>query len=326
MHMSIHREQWQLARAFKISRSTMHVALPVVVELHEGPFVGRGECEAHESDEHVIEQEIRRLYEMRPTVERPGFTREALQKILSACPIRNAIDCALWDLDAKRTGAPAWHLAGLDEPRPLTTVYTISVDEPRAMAEQAAPVRHLPVLKLKLSGEGDVERVTAVRRVAPDCRLTVDANEAWALDQLQEFAPRLSDLGVELIEQPLPRGRDSELADYRSPIPLCADETCLDCATLADVIGKYQFINIKLDKTGGLTEAIHLYRQATAHGLRIMVGCMVGTSLAMAPAMLIARYAEYVDLDGPLLLERDRSPGLMFSGATISPPSANVWG
>jgi L-alanine-DL-glutamate epimerase-like enolase superfamily enzyme len=324
MQMLVHREEWPLARPFKISRSTMTMAYPVVVELRDGEAVGRGECEAHESDLDVIAAAI--LEALKPLAADGRLSRQSLRELLPACPIRNAVDCALWDLEAKKSGRPVWQLAGIGGPRPLLTVYTISVDEPAVMAEQAAEVAQLPMLKVKLKGDGDLERLEAVRKVAPRPRLIVDANEAWTFEQLREFAPRCASLGVELIEQPLPRGRDSALAGYRSPVPLCADETCHDVATLPDVIGKYQYINIKLDKTGGLTEAVDLYRAAAARGLEIMVGCMVGTSLAMAPAALIGAHARYVDLDGPLLLARDREPGLVFLNGVLSPPTPQVWG
>jgi L-alanine-DL-glutamate epimerase-like enolase superfamily enzyme len=304
----------------------MTIARPVVVELHDGSYVGRGECEAHELDLDAIQRAQDQLEQLRPRIEREGFSRAELQCLLPACPIRNAIDCALWDLEAKRTSRRAWELAEFEAPPPITTVYTISVDEPHIMAAQAQDAREMPLLKVKLRGTGDLERISAVREAAPNARLIVDANEAWSFDQLVEFAPRFSALGVELIEQPLPRGADSPLAEFTSPVPLCADESCHDTSTLSDVLGRYQFINIKLDKTGGLTEAIRLYRQARAHDLGIMVGCMVGTSLAMAPALLIAQYASFVDLDGPLLLAHDRKPGLMIRDGRIEPPPVEVWG
>ena len=326
MQMIVRREEWPLARPFKIARSTMHVARPLVVELRDGVAIGRGECEAHESDQAAIEAAVRRLESLRPAVESGELTRETLQRRLPARPIRNALDCAFWDLEAKRARAPAWRLAGLDAIAPVTTVYTISVDEPDVMAAQAAAANRLPILKVKLKGAGDLERVHAVRVAAPDCRLIVDANESWSFEQLLQFAPRLADLGVELIEQPLPQGRDEALAGYRSPVPLCADESCLDTATLPGLVGRYQFVNIKLDKTGGLTEALRLERAAGAAGLGIMVGCMVGTSLAMAPAVLLAQRARFVDLDGPLLLARDREPGLAYHDGALSPPVPVLWG
>ncbi len=326
MRMSVAIEEWPLARDFKISRSVMTVSNPVVVTLQERGQRGRGETEIHDTDYGLIEAGAARLRELRPVVEKPGFTREALAQILPPGPLRSALDCAMWDLEAKLAGKPAWQLAGLDEPGPINTVYTISVDDPTVMAEQAAGARHLPQLKVKLKGAGDMERLQAVRVAAPACRLIVDANEAWTFEQLKQFAPRCAELGVELIEQPLPRGQDQALKDWRSPVPLCADESCHDTPTLADVVGKYEFINIKLDKTGGLTEAINLYREAKRQKLGIMVGCMVGTSLAMAPAMLIAQYARFVDLDGPLLLKRDREPGIVYRNGVMSPAPAELWG
>lgn len=326
MRMIVHREEWPLARPFRIARSTMHVARPLVVELQDGTAIGRGECEAHETDLDVIEASARQLESLRPAFERGELSREMLQSALPACPIRNALDCALWDLEARRSGVPVWRLAGLEAPRPLTTVYTISVDEPQVMATQAAAARHLPILKVKLEGAGDPQRMRAVRAAAPACRLIVDANESWSFEQLAKFAPLLAELGVELIEQPLPRGHDEALSRYRSPVPLCADESCLDTATLADVVGRYHFVNIKLDKAGGLTEALRLVGAARDLGLGIMVGCMVGTSLAMAPALLLAQHAAFVDIDGPLLLARDREPALFYHVGMVSPPPPGLWG
>ena len=249
--------------------------------------------------------------------------------MLPAGPARNALDCALWDLMAKRSGQRAWELAGVALSAPVLTAYSIGIDAPDAMAALARERSEHRLLKLKLgdaSGETDFARVQAVRAARPDARLIVDANGAWSLARLQTLAPQLAVLSVEMIEQPLPVGHDDALNDYTSPIPLCADESCLDRASLPSLIGRYQAINIKLDKTGGLTEALALKRAARAHGLKIMVGCMVGTSLAMAPALIVAYDADWVDLDGPLLLANDRYPGLVYDDGMIAPPPRELWG
>ncbi|MBF0392955.1 MAG: dipeptide epimerase, partial [Alphaproteobacteria bacterium] len=249
------------------------------------------------------------------------------QRLLPAGAARNALDCAFWDLEAKRRGRRVWELAGLPPPGPVTTAFTLGIDAPAAMAEAARAVSTLPLLKLKMAGdEFDLDRVKAVRDGAPSARLVVDANEAWDIDRLRQLAPPLAALGVELIEQPLPAAADGPLAGFASPVPLCADESCHDAASLAGLGGRYRMVNVKLDKTGGLTEAFRVRRLAAQAGLGVMVGCMVSTSLAIAPAMLIAQGAAVADLDGPLLLDRDREGGLAFSGALIQPPEQGLWG
>ena len=326
MKLSFRTEEWALERPFKISRSTITCAKPFVVELSHNGFTGRGESEIHESDDAVIAAAVTELEALRPAIEHAGFNRADLQNMLANTPLRNALDCALWDLEAKQSNTPVWKLAGLSAPKAVTTVYTISVDDPEIMAEQASGVAHMPMLKLKLKGQGDLERVAAVRKAAPKPRLIIDANEAWTIEELQEFGPELHKMGVELIEQPLPQGADEALRGFKSPVPLCADESCHDTRDIAAVKEKYQFANIKLDKTGGLTEAIALMKLAQENGMGLMVGCMVGTSLAMAPAMLVAANAKFVDLDGPLLLKDDRPGGLTFNDGIISPLTQDVWG
>jgi L-alanine-DL-glutamate epimerase-like enolase superfamily enzyme len=239
---------------------------------------------------------------------------------------RNALDVAFWDLEAKQTGTSVWALAGIDEPKPVVTAYTLSVDTPERMAAAAQAEAQRPLLKVKLTGAGDLDRVRAVRAGAPKATLIVDANEAWTLDHLREYGPSLAELGVALIEQPLPAGQDEALATLPHPVPLCADESCHTSADLSDLVGRYDYVNIKLDKTGGLTEALILLEAARAGGFKIMVGCMVGSSLAMAPALLLAQRAEFVDLDAPLLLARDRQPGLRYEGSIVYPPKPNLWG
>jgi L-alanine-DL-glutamate epimerase-like enolase superfamily enzyme len=272
-----------------------------------------------------VESVIAQIEVLRPQLE-GGMSRDDLARALEPGAARNAVDCALWDLEAKRSGTPVWQLAGLGEPKPLTTAYTLSLGEPEAMGAAASANAHRPLLKIKLGGAGDIERVRAVRTGAPDSRLIVDANEAWSPDMLDANLAAMADLGVSLIEQPLPAGHDDALEGIDRPVPICADESCHDRASLSALTGRYDVINIKLDKTGGLTEALLLAEAAKAAGLRLMVGCMVGTSLAMAPAMLVGGMAEFVDLDGPLLMAEDRQPGIHFQGSLMDPAPANLWG
>jgi L-alanine-DL-glutamate epimerase-like enolase superfamily enzyme len=252
--------------------------------------------------------------------------RETLRRQMPAGAARNALDCALWDLEAKRAGQRAAALAGLPPLRPVTTAYTISLDEPEAMAATAAgAARRMPLLKLKLGGAGDAERLRAVRLACPTVRLIADANEACTSELLPSLMQAAAETGVELIEQPLPADADAALAGAR-PVPVCADESLHTLADLDRLAGRYDAINIKLDKAGGLTEALALAAAARARGLSIMVGCMVSTSLAMAPALLLAQDAAWVDLDGPLLLARDRTPALSYEGALVHPPEPPLWG
>jgi L-alanine-DL-glutamate epimerase-like enolase superfamily enzyme len=249
-----------------------------------------------------------------------------LQELLPEGAARNALDCALWDLEAKRTGTPVWRLAGLGEPGDLVTAYTLSIDTPDAMGASAALNAHRPLLKVKLDGDAVLDRLRAVRQGAPDSRLVVDANEAWTVALLKEIGEELASLGVDMIEQPLPAGSDSGLAGLDCPIVLCADESCHGANTVADLTDRYGMVNIKLDKTGGLTGALALRGAAREAGMEIMVGCMVGTSLAMAPAMLVAEGAAVVDLDGPLLMKADRDPGIAYDGNVMHPVPAALWG
>lgn len=254
------------------------------------------------------------------------ISRDRLQDILSPGAARNALDCALWDLEAKQKGVRAWTLAGLSRLDPVKTCLTISLGSPEEMAHAASAEARRPMLKLKLGGPDDLDRVEAVRAAAPKTRLVVDANEALSFDDLQRLAPELARLDVQLIEQPLPAGHDAELDGYDSPVPLCADETLHTRAELAACRGRYAYVNIKLDKAGGLTEALALKREAQAAGFEIMVGSMVATSLAAAPAMILAQGVKVADLDGPLLLARDREPGLTVTGSMLEPPSSELWG
>jgi L-alanine-DL-glutamate epimerase-like enolase superfamily enzyme len=261
----------------------------------------------------------------RPWVER-GLGRSDLQELLPPGAARNGLDCALWDLDAKLAGRPAYALAGRSRLDPVKTAFTLSLAAPEAMAEQARANARRPMLKLKIGGADDLDRVEAVRRAAPKCRLVVDANEGLSFDALRRLAPELKRLGVKLVEQPLKAGEDADLEGYASPVALCADESLHSRAELGLCARRYGCINIKLDKAGGLTEALALAGEAKVLGLEIMIGCMVSTSLAMAPALILAQGAEFVDLDGPLLLARDREPGLVYHGSMIEPPASALWG
>ena len=317
-------ETWPIAGAFVIARGAKTEAHVIVAEVGDGAATGRGECVPYARYGETVESVRAAIVSLRGRL----TDRAALQALLPAGAARNALDCALWDLEAKRTGVPAAARAGLAPLAALTTAYTISLGSPDAMAAQAAAAttRGLPLIKLKLGGEGDAARLRAVRAACPSARLVADANEAWAPAQLAELLAAAADAGLELVEQPLPAGDDAALAAMPRPVPVCADESLHTRADLARLAGRYDAVNIKLDKAGGLTEALALAAEARALGFKIMVGCMVATSLSMAPALLLAQGADWVDLDGPLLLARDRSPGLRYDGARVHPPDAALWG
>ena len=323
--LTVRAESWPIAGSFTISRGSKTKADVVLVEIADGAVAGRGECLPYPRYGETIDGAIAAIEELRLQIE-DGLGREALQTAMRPGAARNAVDCALWDLEAKRTGRPAWQLAGLAQPRPATTAYTLSLGSIETMAAAARANADRPLLKLKLSGPGDLDRVRAVHENAPRARLIVDANEAWTPEIFADLAPQLAPLGVELIEQPLPASSDQALAALVRPVPVCADESCHDTASLSAIRGKYDAVNIKLDKTGGLTEALRLAAAAKAEGLAIMVGCMVATSLAMAPALLLAQEARWIDLDGPLLLAKDREPGLAYRGNLVLPASPELWG
>ncbi|MDF2764478.1 MAG: Mandelate racemase/muconate lactonizing protein [Rhodospirillales bacterium] len=322
MQIEARAERWPIRGAFTIARGSKTEAEVVVVEVEEGGVRGRGECLPYprygESVEGVVAQVA--------AVPADGLTRARLQGLLPAGAARNAIDCALWDLEAKRSGRRVWQLAGLPEPGPVITAFTLGLDTPERMGAAARENALRPLLKLKLSGAGDLERVRAVRANAPNAALIIDANEAWSVEDYRLIAPKLARLGVTMIEQPFPAGQDGALAELPRPVPVCADESCHTGDDLARLAGAYDAVNIKLDKAGGLTEALSLKRAAQAMGFRIMIGCMVATSLSMAPAQLIAQGADWADLDGPLLLAEDRSPGLLYRGSTVYPPEPALWG
>jgi len=323
--LTVRAESWPIAGSFTIARGSKTKAEVVLVEIRDGTHVGRGECVPYARYGETVAGAVAAIERIRPAIE-SGLDRAALQQAMPPGAARNALDCALWDLDAKSAGVPAWQLAGLAPPRAVTTAYTLSLGTVEDMAAAARAHADRPLLKLKLSGPGDLGRVRAVRENAPRARLIVDANEAWTPEIFAALAPQLPPLGVELIEQPLPAADDHALAALARPVPVCADESCHDTASLAGIRGKYDAVNIKLDKTGGLTEALRLAAAARAQGLGIMVGCMVATSLAMAPALLVAQDARWVDLDGPLLLAQDREPGLAYQGNLVQPASPALWG
>ncbi len=325
MDLSVSVERWPIAGAFRISRGAKTEAEVVVATLTDGAHRGLGECVPYRRYGESVEGVVAAIEALRPALE-AGLDRIALQAALPAGAARNALDCAFWDLAAKQSGRRVAELAGLPPPRPVTTAYTLSLDAPEAMAA-AARAAAKPLLKLKLGGDGaDFERVAAVHAAVPDARLIVDANEAWRPAEAPALAARLAGLGVSLIEQPVPAGEDGALDAAACPLALCADESCHTVTDLPRLVGHYSHVNVKLDKAGGLTAAIELAKGARNLGLGLMVGCMVGTSLAMAPAALLAPLAEFTDLDGPLLLARDREPGLRYDGALLHPGAAALWG
>ncbi len=323
--LAAREERWPLVDAFVISRGAKTEARLVTVQLTEAGLVGRGECTPYERYGETSETVLGQIEDARAELE-AGCGRDELQNLLPAGAARNALDCALWDLEAKRMGVRAFELAGRRRLDPVKTAYTLSLGSPAEMAEAATRAARRPMLKLKLGDEGDLERVSAVREAAPLTRLIVDANEDWDFPTLEALAPELRKLDVKLIEQPLKAGEDEALQDYESPVPLCADESLHSRAELAACLGRYACVNIKLDKAGGLTEALALAAEARRRGLMVMIGSMVATSLSMAPALILAQGADFVDLDGPLLLARDREPGLSYLGSMIEPYPPELWG
>jgi L-Ala-D/L-Glu epimerase len=318
-------ERWPIAGSFTISRGAKTEAVTVVATVSHGDHTGRGECVPYPRYGETPEATLAMLGGMQEAVSR-GMDRQALQAAMPAGAARNALDCALLDLEAKSCGQRVWNVLGRPAPRPCTTAFTISLGTPEAMATATAKAAHRPLLKIKLGGDGDGERISAVREAARESELIVDANEAWTPDNLEQNLLACAAAGVTLVEQPLPAGQDEALTRIKRPIAVCADESVHDRASLAGLRARYDAVNIKLDKTGGLTEALAMADAAQALGFEIMIGCMVATSLAMAPAMLLAPQARFVDLDGPLLLARDRDDGLRYDGSLIYPPEAALWG
>ena len=324
LRLAVSISTWPLAARFAISRGTKTEAKVLVVELHDGDLRGRGECVPYARYGETLDGVQKTIESLASRIEE-GLSREALQSALPASAARNAIDCALWDLAAKQARKRAWEIAGLPATSPVITAYTLSLDAPEAMAAAAARV-NFPLLKLKLGAAGDPARLGAVRAARPKARLIVDANEGWRPENLAANFAACAAANVEMIEQPLPAGDDSALSTIERPIPICADESVHDRASLAVLRGKYDLVNIKLNKAGGLTEALAMADAAERAGFDLMIGSMVGTSLGVAPALLLAGRARFVDLDGPLLLSRDRTEGLRYSGTEISPPLPDLWG
>ncbi|MDX1785099.1 MAG: N-acetyl-D-Glu racemase DgcA [Roseovarius sp.] len=320
MQITVTRDVFRLAQVFTISRGSRTEAKVLTVRVSDGTHQGMGECVPYARYGESLESVTAQIENVAVPVDRAGLYA------LPAGAARNALDCALWDLEAKRAGKRAWELAGLPAPGPEITAYTLSLDTPEAMQAQAAKNAHRPLLKIKLGTPDDMPRLEAVRAGAPKSTIIVDANEGWSAEVYADLAPHLVRLGVALVEQPLPAGEDDALIGMDRPVPVCADESCHDRASLPALKGKYDVVNIKLDKTGGLTEALELRRAALAEGYKVMVGCMIGSSLAMAPATLVAQGAMITDLDGPLLLAEDRNAPLTFDEHGVHPPSATLWG
>jgi L-alanine-DL-glutamate epimerase-like enolase superfamily enzyme len=318
-------ERWPIEGGFTISRGAKTEAVVVVAEVRQGDVTGRGECVPYPRYGETPEATLKSILSMKDAVSR-GLDRHALQSTMAPSAARNALDCALLDLEAKQGGERIWDCLGRAAPRPCVTAYTISLGSPETMATATARAAHRRLLKIKLGGDDDEMRIAAVRKAAPDSELIVDANEAWTEANLEQNLAACARAGVTLVEQPLPAGHDAVLARIKRPISVCADESVHDRASLAGLRERYDAVNIKLDKTGGLTEALAMADAAAAQGFDIMVGCMVATSLAMAPAMLLTQQARFVDLDGPLLLKRDRDGGLRYDGSLVYPPDAALWG
>lgn len=325
LNLHLHTETWNYKFPFRITGRCYTDKTVVVVELSDGLRVGRGESWPVYYCDETIDSVVSDIESIAATVKK-GLSRETLQQLLPAGGARNAIDCALWDLECKQQGKTIWELTGVTS-NPIATAYTLGIEEsPDEVAKKALKAKAYPLLKIKLDQDCPVARIEAVRAARPDARLVIDANQGWSFEQLVEVAPQLASLGVEMIEQPLPRGQDDVLKDYTAPVPLCADESCLHRGELEQAAERYQMINIKLDKAGGLTEALALARQVKAMGLEVMVGNMGGTSLAMAPGMVIAQFCRYIDLDGPLLLKYDRLSGLTYQGERIPSLDPALWG
>ena len=323
--LTVRSERWPIAGAFTISRGSKTEAEVVVAELTEGAICGRGECVPYARYGETIASVAAEIAGLAEDIA-CGLGRTDLQRALPAGAARNALDCAFIDLEAKRSGRPVHECLGLDPPRPLLTAYTISLGTPDAMAAAAAAASERPLLKVKLGGEGDADRIAAVRRAAPRAELIVDANEGWRPENLSPHLAACAAVGVTLVEQPLPAADDAALATITRQTLVCADESVHDRASLGALAGKYDAVNIKLDKAGGLTEALALAAVAEAMGFALMVGCMVSTSLAIAPAMLVAQRARVVDLDGPLLLAKDRPHGMRYAGSILHPAERDLWG
>ena len=321
MKITVTKDCFRLKQPFTIARGSRTFADVITVEIEDQGVVGRGECVPYQR----YGETLTSVTEVIRCLPLP-LNRDMLQEILEPGAARNAVDCALWDLEAKKNGKAAWQMAEVQQLKPLISTYTISLNSPDEMYKEARDNKDRPLLKVKLGGNKDIARIEAIRKAAPKTKIVVDANESFNEDDFPVLLDKLVELGISMVEQPFPAYQDQFLESFTSPIPICADESCHDRQSLDDCSGKYSMINIKLDKTGGLTEALHLLREGQERGFDIMVGCMVGSSLAIAPAMLVAQYASIVDLDGPLLLADDRPHALSVEGSVIFPPVASLWG
>lgn len=325
MKALVRAESWPIRGGFRIARGARAAAEVVVLELHDGGSVGRGECVPYSRYGETVES-VRKEIEAASAIISAPAPRDGLAAMKPGAA-RNALDCALWDLEAKRCGSAVWKIAGLQEaPRPVLSMRTVSVDRVEKMRAAAIGLRTAPRIKVKVDGGADMERIAAVHEVAPDAELIIDANEAWSHAQVESWLPLLPDFGVVLLEQPLPADDDSTLADLVHAVPVCADESFHDRSSFAEIRSRYDAVNIKLDKAGGLSEALECSAEAKRLGLQRMLGCMVSTSLGIEPALLLASDAEYIDLDGPLLLERDREGALHDRDAGLLRPSGSIWG
>ena len=325
MKISAHLEDWELTQPFRISGAEWLTSAGLVVQIAEDGHVGRGEAQGIFYRDETAQSIFEQVHEVAGAI-RKGITREDLQQLLPAGGARNAVDCALWDLECKKSGKTIWQLTGID-PKPVTTVFTIGLEStPEAMAAKAAAAADAPILKIKLDGNQPYEKLAAIRAARPDATLVVDANQGWDFALLQEVIPKCAGLDLSMIEQPLPRGSDEMLEGFNSPITLAADESCLDTSELETAARRYSMINIKLDKTGGLTEALKLAHAAKQRGCKLMVGNMVGTSLGMAPSFVVAQLCDFVDIDGPLLLRYDHPLGLNYNRGVVDVFSPRFWG
>lgn len=323
--LSTQHDRFKIRGLFSIARGSRTHADVVTVTLVDGDSVGRGECTPYARYGESVESVTAQIEKVRPHLA-AGLDRQALQGLLPSGAARNAVDCALWDLEAKRTQTPAYQMAGLQSLAPMVTAFTLSLDTPQEMAQAAYENRHRPLLKVKLGGDGDPDRMKAVCGHAGKASIIVDANEAWSPENLWSWLDLAAELGIALVEQPLPAAQDAMLSERAHVVPICADESAHDRKGLDALKQRYDVVNIKLDKTGGLTEALAMKQAAREAGLGVFVGCMMGSSLAMAPATLLAQDADYVDLDAPLLLDEDRDPALTFDGSTLNPPIPALWG
>ena len=322
--MTVQEKNWPLHKPFKISRDVHTHSETVICEISDGEHAGRGEAAGVSYDGETLASIIEQVDSVKGVIE-SGASRDKLQSLLPPGGARNAIDCALWDLEAKQTGQTIWQLIGW-EPRPVTTVYTVGIDEPANMEKDAAAHRAYPFLKVKVGIGEPLDQIAAINAGAPDSAIIIDANQAWTVADLEKYAGKLKAMGVEMIEQPMDRDADDALRGYDAPVPICADESCATSADLERLEGLYSMVNIKLDKTGGLTEALKLADQALAMGFELMVGNMLGSSLAMAPSFVIAQKCRYVDIDGPLLQSEDCDHAMIYQDGQVSVFTPELWG